>query len=230
MGKELITRSVRLAIQARAQVTEVDPNRKCFVAGSVGPYGAFLANGAEYTGDYELPEEDMKEFHRPRIETLVLAGVDVLACETIPSFEEMRALLSLLEEFPTAICWVSFTMRDENHLSDGTPLSKALALLNASPQVVAVGVNCVPEDTVTKALVSFSALTQKPLLAYPNSGELYDPVTKTWSGPNSRGSHLIEQAQEWNKLGARLIGGCCRTTPDDIRTIKTAFSSTAIKE
>lgn len=219
----LIKKSVDLAKNARAEVIRREPERKCFIAGSVGPYGAFLSDGSEYTGNYRLTSDEMKHFHRSRINALVEADVDVLAFETIPSIHEAQDLLDLIQEFPEKTCWFSFTLKDENHLSDGTPLSEVLDLLNTSAQVVAVGVNCVPEDLVSKAKKSMSALTTKPLLAYPNSGEVYDALSKTWSGERAQGKELDARVKEWYSLGGRLIGGCCRTTPNDIRTIKKAL-------
>jgi homocysteine S-methyltransferase len=220
---QLIKKSVALAQQARTEAVRREPERECFIAGSVGPYGAFLADGSEYSGNYRLPSEEMKRFHRSRIAALVEAGVDVLAFETIPSFQEARDLLELMEEFPEMVCWFSFTLRDENRISDGTLLSKVLDLLNTSTRVVAVGVNCIPENLVSKAAKSMSTLTTKPLIAYPNSGEEYDAVSKTWSGERAQGKELDAQVKEWYSLGGKLIGGCCRTTPDDVRTIKKAL-------
>ncbi|TID21781.1 homocysteine S-methyltransferase [Venturia nashicola] len=222
-ARDLIKRSVELAKQAKEEITRREPGRECWVAGSVGPYGAFLSDGSEYTGKYRLTPEEMKHFHRSRVSALVEAGVDVLAFETIPSVHEAQHLLELVHEFPPTLCWFSFTLRDENHLSDGTPISKVLSLLNESPQVVAVGVNCIPEDLVSKAKKAMSTFTTKPLIAYPNSGEVYDAVSKTWSGQRAQGKELDAQVKEWYALGGKLIGGCCRTTPDSIRTVKKAL-------
>lgn len=188
------------------------------MAGSVGPYGAYLANGAEYRGDYALPAAEMKDFHRPRVAALLEAGVDLLACETLPSFGEIQALISLLAEFPHSSAWFSFTLRDAQHLSDGTPLSKVAEVINAAPQVVAVGLNCVALESVTPALQTLQVLTDKPLLVYPNSGEQYDAVSKSWHSAPS-GCTLHDKFPEWQQAGARLIGGCCRTTPQDIAAI-----------
>ncbi|MBS0975515.1 homocysteine S-methyltransferase family protein, partial [Serratia rubidaea] len=58
-----------------------------------------------------------------------------------------------------------------------------------------------------------------PLLAYPNSGEHYDAVSKTWHACDGEHGSLIGQLDAWRQSGARLIGGCCRTTPQDIRAI-----------
>lgn len=215
----LITQSVQLAQRARDDYRASSASTApLLVAGSVGPYGAFLANGAEYRGDYALPEEEMKAFHRPRVKALLEAGVDLLACETLPSFTEAQALVSLLAEFPASSAWFSFTLRDAEHISDGTPLSKVAELVHAAPQVVAVGINCVALESVTPALRRFHALCDKPLLVYPNSGEQYDASSKTWHSAPS-GCTLHDKFAEWQQAGACLIGGCCRTTPQDIAAI-----------
>ncbi|OWS77625.1 homocysteine S-methyltransferase [Pantoea sp. VS1] len=215
----LIRQSVTLAQRARDDYRAATGSEApLLVAGSVGPYGAYLANGAEYRGDYGLPAAEMKDFHRPRVAALLEAGVDLLACETLPSFGEIQALISLLAEFPHSSAWFSFTLRDAQHLSDGTPLSKVAEVINAAPQVVAVGLNCVALESVTPALQTLQALTDKPLLVYPNSGEQYDAVSKSWHSAPS-GCTLHDKFPEWQQAGARLIGGCCRTTPQDIAAI-----------
>ncbi|MHB2093079.1 homocysteine S-methyltransferase [Pantoea dispersa] len=215
----LIRQSVTLAQRARDDYRAASGSEApLLVAGSVGPYGAYLANGAEYRGDYALPAAEMKDFHRPRVAALLEAGVDLLACETLPSFGEIQALISLLAEFPHSSAWFSFTLRDAQHLSDGTPLSKVAEVINGAPQVVAVGLNCVALESVTPALQTLQALTDKPLLVYPNSGEQYDAVSKSWHSAPS-GCTLHDKFPEWQQAGARLIGGCCRTTPQDIAAI-----------
>lgn len=216
----MIERSVRLADAARQASAAPRP---LLVAGSVGPYGGYLADGSEYRGDYAVPHEALLDFHRTRIRVLVASGCDLIACETIPQLAETRALLALVESHDVP-AWFSFTLRDEEHISDGTPLATVAALLDASPNVVAVGVNCVPLERVAPALATLAAHSSKPLLAYPNSGEIYDGVTRTWQAAQS-GSTLAEHAREWIALGAAMIGGCCRTTPAGIAALASAVRS-----
>lgn len=218
-SRELIVRSAELALRARSDYLAQQPQAApLLVAGSVGPYGAFLANGAEYRGDYALPQAEMMAFHRPRVEALAGSGIDLLACETLPSYAELEALVALLAEFPTMPAWFSFTLRDSEHLSDGTPLTTVAALLNACPQAVALGVNCIALEKVTPALETLCGLTSKPLLVYPNSGELYDAVSKSWHSAPA-GCSLQDKLSEWQDAGAQIIGGCCRTTPQDIAAL-----------
>ncbi len=215
----LITQSVELAKRARQDyLAQQETQPTLLVAGSVGPYGAYLADGSEYRGDYALPEAEMMAFHRPRVQALLEAGADLLACETLPSFAEAQALVKLLAEFPASAAWFSFTLRDAEHISDGTPLRDVAAFLNAQPQVIALGINCVALESVTPALQLLQTLTHKPLVVYPNSGEQYDATSKSWHSAPS-GCTLHDKLAEWQQAGARLIGGCCRTSPEDIAAI-----------
>jgi homocysteine S-methyltransferase len=211
----LIRLSVELAAQAR------DEAGGGLVAASVGPYGAFLANGAEYTGDYDLDEEGLVAWHRPRWEILASAGADLLACETIPSYAEGRALARLLRETPPVRAWVSFSCRDGGHLSDGTPIGEAAALFAGDPQVVAVGVNCTAPRHVPALIAALAG--GHPVVVYPNSGETWDAERRRWLGladPVEFG----QAAKEWELAGASLIGGCCRSTPDHIRQVRAHLS------
>ncbi len=230
---ELVALSVRLAAEARREHLAARPDAgPLLVAGSVGPYGAYLADGSEYRGDYVLTPAEFRDFHRPRIAALVEAGADVLACETLPSYTEAQALLALTQEYDVE-SWFSFSLRDGARISDGTPLTAVAELFDAQPQVAAVGVNCVPLHLVTPALKALRGGTDKPLVAYPNSGETYDAGTKTWSPATPSGSTagegnpatLAEGAATWQALGSRIIGGCCRTTPGDISAVERVLAS-----
>lgn len=219
---ELIRRSVHLALEVRDAFWREPANRigrpRPLVAASVGPYGAFLADGSEYRGDYGLSEVELMDFHRPRMAALLEAGADLLACETIPSFSEARALARLLAEFPNASAWFSFSARDEAHLWHGEPLAECVAWLDSQPQVVAVGVNCTAPRYLLTLIEAARAATGKPIVVYPNSGEAYDPERRIWCGVSDAAAFASE-ARRWHASGARLIGGCCRTTPDYIRSI-----------
>jgi homocysteine S-methyltransferase len=221
-AKDLVKLSATLAQEARQQAYDsgVPSTRKLLVAGSVGPYGAYLADGSEYRGDYTCSPEEFNDFHRPRIAALLDAGVDLLGIETIPSFNEVRALLDLLRsEFPSATAWLGCTLKDASHLSDGTPLSEVLSLVSQySEQVLSFGINCVPPQTALESLQHMRSLTDLPLLCYPNSGETYVPKEHVWTGDKS-GQAIRESAVQFRSAGASLIGGCCRTTPEDIKNI-----------
>lgn len=220
-SRALIIKSVELARQARDAYRAENPvAHGLLIAGSVGPYGAYLADGSEYRGDYQRSAQVFQDFHRPRVEALLDGGVDLLACETLPSFDEIRALAQLLTEYPVAQAWFSFTLRDAQHLSDGTPLRDVLALLADYPQILAVGINCIALEKTVEALEYLHSLTPLPLVVYPNSGEHYDAVSKTWHHHGEACATLEGYLPQWLAAGAKLIGGCCRTTPKDIAALK----------
>jgi homocysteine S-methyltransferase len=229
----LMQLSVRLACEAReaylqhtnaGDLAARDAQPRPLVAASVGPYGAFLADGSEYRGDYGLSVEELMDFHRPRMAVLAASGADLLACETIPCLAEGEALVRLLAEYPEMPAWLSFSCCDETHIRHGERFVDAVALANRADQIVAVGLNCTPPRFVEPLLLGAAGVTDKPLLAYPNSGERWDAASHCWvagSGVTAFG----EPARRWYAAGARLIGGCCRTTPDDIRSIAQALGS-----
>ena len=225
-ARELLRRSFILARDARDAFWSDPGNRvariRPLVAASLGPYGAYLANGAEYTGDYDLDEDGLLAFHRERYLLLADTGAELFACETIPSAAEARALLRLLPERPAVRAWLSFSCRDGERLHDGTRLSEVARLAGGHPQVVGVGVNCVAPEHVEALLREAARETPKPLVAYPNSGERYDAVGRRWLGSADAGD-WGERARLWRRAGARLIGGCCRTGPDHVRAVRAAL-------
>jgi homocysteine S-methyltransferase len=215
--------SIALAAQARDDFWAVPANRigrsLPLIAASIGPYGAMLADGSEYRGHYDLSDIELMAFHRPRLEVLAQCGADVLACETIPSLREALVLARLLAEFPSASAWISFACADGAYTCEGQRIAECVSRLNDFPQVVSVGVNCTRPEYITSLLQSMRDHTDKPLLVYPNSGEHYDARTRQWAGLVDS-SPFAQQARGWYEQGARLIGGCCRTRPSDIRAIR----------
>ena len=218
----LIQLSVRLAQRARDDFWADPANRqgraRPLIAASVGPYGAFLADGSEYRGNYGIDEQALIDFHRPRMAALVAAGPDLLACETIPCLAEARALARLLAEFPGVSAWVSFSARDGEHTSQGEPIAECAAFLDAVPAVAAIGVNCTAPQFIPGLISQIRGATAKPIVVYPNSGERYDAAHHAWAGGDAC-LPFGEQIPAWLAAGARLVGGCCRTTPDEIRAI-----------
>jgi homocysteine S-methyltransferase len=222
---ELLKLPVQLAREAREEFWAVaggGGRLRPLIAASIGPYGAYLANGAEYTGDYDLGEPGLVDFHRQRWHILAESAVDLLACETIPSLAEAKALAQLLRESPDSWAWFSFSCRDGRSISDGTPITECAALLEEMEQVVAVGINCTPPRHIPELIGELLAVTQKPIVVYPNSGEDYDAVTKRWHGLSAP-AEFGTYSREWRKAGAALIGGCCRTGPEHIRQIRDRF-------
>lgn len=223
----LLRLSTELALAAReeywAQAQHRTQRLRPLVAASIGPYGAAQADGSEYTGDYDVGEQALYEFHRRRWRILAASGADLLACETLPSFPEMKALARLLRATPGVYAWFSFTCRDGAHLSDGTELATCGRYLDSLPQVAAIGVNCTAPRFIPDLIRALATVTEKPIIVYPNSGEAYDSQGQRWVG-DSVPAEFGTYSREWRKLGAAAIGGCCRTGPEHVRQIRDRFS------
>ncbi len=220
-----MNKAVALANEARDEylarsTTKGTTRLRPLVAASIGPYGASLATGAEYRGDYGVSNETLRAFHEPRWEVLATAPVDLLACETIPSYQEAEVLLALLQSTPDRFAWMSFSCRDGMHISDGTPIVECAALLATCDQVVAVGVNCTAPQHIPSLIEQVrEGACEKPVVVYPNSGEIYDGATRTWAGTSDPMDCGLA-ATDWFGRGARLIGGCCRMGPAHITAMR----------
>ena len=225
-ASELLKLAVWLALETRNAFWSHPANRvgriKPIVGASIGPYGAYLADGSEYSGDYDIDEQQLYEFHRRRWLTLTGTGADIVACETIPSRTEARALARLLRETPDTQMWISFNCRDEAHIADGNSLQETIAELNDHDRIVAFGVNCTPPSLVPDLVNQVRQVSDKPVMVYPNSGEGWDAERKEWTGV-AEPIDFGEKATEWFNLGASCIGGCCRTGPEHVREIRAAL-------
>lgn len=211
----LMQLSVRLAVQARDEIDDGVPR---WVAASIGPYGAVLADGSEYRGDYGMTVHELRRWHRPRLAVLmatVSAGqADVLAVETIPCLAEVEALLAEIDGSGVP-AWISITC-DGADTRAGEPVGDAFAMAADVPEVIAVGVNCCDAGAVAELAAAASRGSGKPAVVYPNSGETWDAVARGWTGPASFAPELVD---DWLAAGARLVGGCCRVRPSAIAGI-----------
>jgi homocysteine S-methyltransferase len=218
--------AVTLAVSARDEFWGVPANRtdreRPLVAASIGPYGAMLADGSEYRGHYAVSDAQLRAFHAPRLEVLAESGADVLACETIPCLREAMVLAQLLQDCPRLTAWMSFSCRDGRHNAQGEDVAICAAELHPFSQVAAIGINCTPPEYVGELLLHMASRTDKPLVAYPNSGERYEAISKSWRG-GSPSTPFAESVLGWYERGARLIGGCCRTTPSDIAATRSVL-------
>jgi len=214
----LMRRGVDIAREAAQTV-----DRPTWVAASIGPYGAMLADGSEYTGRYGLTVRQLRDFHRPRIDVLADAGADVLAIETIPCAAEVEAVLA--EIGGTGVdCWVSVSI-DVGTTRAGEPLAEVLAMTQGVTEVIATGVNCSAPSDATAAVRTASA-TGLPTVIYPNSGEGWDAESREWvAGGHPQASVRNWPVEQWVTDGARLVGGCCRVTPDDIANMSRRVAS-----
>jgi len=220
----LMRSSVELAIEARrrhiaglAEAGDPKAETSFLVAASVGPYGAMLADGSEYSGDYGLTVAELRDFHRPRLEVLASTDADLLAIETVPSVDEGRALVELLEEQRGAVAWLSFSCRDGAHTRHGERVEEAFDLARGAPGVVALGINCTEPRFIDELVRRAADRTDLPIIVYPNGGERWDATGRRWSGRGP--DEISDQVAGWLDAGARIIGGCCRVGPAAISQV-----------
>lgn len=216
----LLALSVELARDAARQARDEGIVRPLWVAASVGPYGAMLADGSEYRGRYGLSVDALECFHRPRIEVLAAAAPDVLAMETVPDTDEATALLRAVRGLGVP-AWLSYTI-DGDRTRAGQPLDEAFGLAADADEIVAVGVNCCAPGDVDRAIQAAARVTGKPVVVYPNSGETWDAEARAWTG---RATFTTAQVKAWHDAGAHLIGGCCRVGPQAITSIARALAT-----
>ena len=226
-AEELYRLSVRLAFEAQREACRErgqrpDDRDAPVVAMSIGSYGAYLADGSEYRGRYGVAEDELRGFHRDRLSLAVdelrqWTDRPLLALETVPSLAEAVMFTELLAEHPDAVAWVSFSCDGERTSAEGQPLVDCARRLSGCAQVIALGVNCAASRHVA-TLVEALATGAKPVIAYPNGGGDYDPVRKRWAGGDARAAGEAD-FDRWIELGARGLGGCCRTTPEWIASL-----------
>ncbi|GAQ85554.1 homocysteine s-methyltransferase [Klebsormidium nitens] len=235
-AEELMRLSVKLACEARDQANKESQSsgspalrqKKRLVAASLGCYGASLSNGAEYSGDYGgVSTEDMMEFHRRRLRVMSRSGADVLAFETVPRLQEAEAIARLLDEDSDEDCvpaWVCFSCKDERHVSHGETLADCVRALESCKRVAAVGINCTWPRFIQGLVTEARKVTSKPIVVYPNLGESWDAERKEWVlSTGATDDDFVSMVPVWKDAGARIIGGCCRTTPRTIQCIALAL-------
>ncbi|CAN6675622.1 hypothetical protein ACFX13_021068 [Malus domestica] len=228
-GELLLKKSVKLAVEARnsfwdaLKVTPDHRYNRALVAASIGSYGAYLADGSEYSGCYgpRVDVDKLKDFHRRRLQVLVEAGPDLLAFETIPNKLEAQACVELLEEQNVQIpSWICFSSVDGENAPSGEGFKECLEVINKSNKIHAVGINCTPPHLIQSLICKFKELTSKAIIVYPNSGEIWDGKAKRWLPAKCFDDENFECfATIWRDSGAKLIGGCCRTTPSTVQAI-----------
>lgn len=224
-AEAFIKLSVELAAEAiQRYMADRDGETKPLIAASIGPFGAALADGSEYHGNYGVSDKTLFDFHFERINILAQTEADFFACETIPSLQEANVLATILTQTQKPV-WISFSCKDERHLNDGTDIRTAVALFADHPQVFAVGVNCTAPQYISGLIQAIkTASGTKKIVVYPNSGEAYHAASKTWIGISDP-DLFVGMAREWLASGADILGGCCRIGPDHISRIRDLLES-----
>jgi homocysteine S-methyltransferase len=213
----LLSKAVELAKEAVRR--HGDDTR--LVAASLGPYGAVLADGSEFTGDYALTIKQLVEFHLPRVEAALRASPDLVLFETLPSMAECEAVAEVTARFPEVPFLASFSAKT-GAISHGESFAAVVARLDEVPNVIAVGINCSAPDVIAPLLRSATP-KRVQLAASPNAGETWDATSRQWTGTPYSGESFGALTRSYVEAGARIVGGCCRTRPADIAAARLAL-------
>ncbi|MFM1751691.1 MAG: hypothetical protein RL119_653 [Actinomycetota bacterium] len=193
------------------------------VAASVGPYGASLADGSEYHGDYGTSFATVEKYHRRKLEVLVESEPDAFAVETQLRTDEVRSIASQLMDLGSPPAWFSFGFRDESTTHGGQSVQDMVEAVVDYPNLLALGVNCTAPHLVTAILQQVAAAAPGiPLIAYPNHGGQWDPNDRSWVRP-SGDVFGLQRLLEWQSAGALYIGGCCGIGPREIADLAQVF-------
>ncbi len=224
-ASDLIGLSVDIAKEARQHWQKQHPHASYqpVIAGSIGPYGAYTADGGEYRGRYGLTVAELRDFHRPRLEILRARGVDLLACETIPDLEEAIVLAELIAEYPGITAWMSFSCPNDQTTWAGQSLHEVAVAMRRFPHIIAVGSNCTAPQYMPGIITTFRQAGHDHVVVYPNSGEIYNADDNQWYGTVTCDDY-VAAAQTWIDAGATIVGGCCRTNPETIAALVARFS------
>ncbi len=212
---EINAAGVRIAREAVEHMKEKQAG-EAWVAGSVGPLGVRL----EPLGKTGL--EEARAAFAEQMRALAGAGADLLFIETMPALNEAReALLAARETAPDLPVAVMVTVDDEGNCLDGSSPQQAAALLTEWG-ADAIGVNCsTGPSTVLTAIEAMRGATALPLIAMPNAG-----MPRAVEGRNiylCSPEYMASFARKAINAGAQIVGGCCGTTPNHIRAMRSAM-------
>ncbi|MCP4898952.1 MAG: homocysteine S-methyltransferase [bacterium] len=229
--EQFLKDSVDLALTATETFLQQDPKiaRTPMVAASIGPYGAALADGSEYSGKYGISDEELVNFHKRRLTVLDQTDCHILACETIPCIQEARVLHDLLLSTRTD-AWVCVSCKDGKHLNDGSSIASFAEMFAEHPKVLAIGINCTAPEYVVSLMHEIKQFNHAYIIVYPNLGEMYNAQTKSWSLKNDNYATTFEDsAMKWFEEGASIVGGCCRVNSEHIDAIHQNMAHKSIK-
>ncbi|CAM9425306.1 unnamed protein product, partial [Ectocarpus fasciculatus] len=218
--------------------------RPGLVAASVATYGAHLGDGSEYSGRFGKSIQELIDWHRPKFEVLSRSRADILACETVPCVEEVKAFQHLLMNDTSGrykgSSWISVACKSSHELNSGQSLEDAIRAIEDPIDAtvdgervakrIGFGINCTSPAFVNDLVITIAenCCKSRVVVAYPNSGERWDGVTREWcpaEGMDNNGEFGGDAVTTWYDSGATVIGGCCRSTPATIGGIRRSLRS-----
>ena len=201
-------RGVKLAREAR----EAAPH-EVLIAGSIGPLGMGPEIG-------QLSHEEILEIYREQALALEERGVDLFILETFSNIDILLAAIDAIRSFSSLPVVAQLTFSEEGTSLDGTRPADAAARL-ASRNIQAIGANCTLGPQSLLPVLEGLAAAGRPISAMPNAG-FPQRVGDRTVYPRSSPEYFALFAREAAAMGARIIGGCCGTSPEHIRALAEA--------
>jgi homocysteine S-methyltransferase len=211
--KEIFQKSVDLVKEA---ILESNSKKEIKIVGSFGPYASFDPEASEYVGEYNVSDNAIMNFHLNNIRMIEETDLDIILYETIPCLREIEILSKILSHSSKEI-WISITCNENIEFRDGSSFEEACKIISNIKNVTTMGINCFSPLLVNKAINKLKKYSNKKTLVYPNSGEIYNPKDKFWSGKNDYNDLMIKN---WLSLSPDIIGGCCRVGFDNIKNMR----------
>jgi methionine synthase I (cobalamin-dependent)/5,10-methylenetetrahydrofolate reductase len=191
---------------------------KVLVAGSIGPLGC------EVTEHGPITRAEALEIFHEQGSALLNAGVDLLILETFSNVDELLIALAGVSGLADVAIIAQMTVEETGETVYGEPIEQAIARVGREPAVSVVGLNCsVGPSGMLSSLERIRGVTNKPISIQPNAG-----MPRQVEGRQlymSTPEYMAEYAKRFLEKGARIIGGCCGTTPEHIKEIARAVRS-----
>jgi enediyne biosynthesis protein CalE2 len=190
---------------------------------SVAVAGVISPLEHSFRPDLVPSEADCRREHAEIAGLMKSCAVDFILLESMNTAREAHAACAAAHAAGLPV-WVSFVVRENGQLLSKEPLSEGVRAAEAAG-ADAILVNCAPVADITAALDTLIKLSGKPAGAFAHIGRYDPPSWKFGFYPRFSGSgevpptRYLESAREWQRLGAKIIGGCCGTTPDHIRAL-----------
>src|SRR6516225_4891703 len=230
---EINRAAAQIAKKAVDQILQADPDRKRYVAGSIGPLNRTLSISRDVNdpGKRDVTWAHVKEAYRTQVAALIEGGADLLLVETTFDTLNLKAALFAIEEQYEKLGYrlpvmASGTITDASGRTLTGQTTEAFWISISHAPLLSVGLNCALGPKELRPYVEeLARIAPVYVSCYPNAG-LPDPLSPT--GFPETPQSFSPQLREWAELGwLNIVGGCCGTTPAHIAALAMAVRDVA---
>ncbi len=220
---EINLEAAKIAVAVAAELTDTNPEKPRFVAGSIGPTNktASMSPDVNDPGFRAVTFEQLRDSYKEQVEALIEGGVDILLVETVFDTLNAKAALFAIEEVKLAggidiPVMVSGTITDASGRTLSGQTAEAFLVSVSHVPLLSIGFNCaLGADQLTPYLEVLSAKSNFAVSAHPNAG-----LPNAFGNYDQTPDQMASQIREYLDKGlVNIVGGCCGTTPDHIKAI-----------